>query len=115
MAEFFLYPLNDLGFFAKLKDIHPTTGVVTPLTTGTVTCFLSVGKTSTSTAADPSLSVTAAHIADGKWLIFFDATILTYALLNGLFASTPPYLIIQYPSGFRVYVPLTYVAERPAT
>ncbi len=109
-----LYPLNDLGLFVKLKDINATTGVVTPLTTGTVTAFLATTNTPAATAADPSLSVSATHISNGKWLVFFDAAVLTASLLATHFASNTPYLIMEYANGFRVYHEMAYSASREA-
>jgi hypothetical protein len=40
--------------------------------------------------------------------------VLTTALLDPLFGSTPPYLIVQQPGGLRVYAPVTYATTRPA-
>lgn len=116
MAAFTLWPLNDFAKFARLKDINTSTGEVTDLTTGTITAFFSTTNTPTSTAADASLSMSPTYVtAKARWLIFFDATVLTAALLAAQFGSTPPYLIIQYPSGFRVYFKGEYQASRPGT
>lgn len=109
-----LYALND--FFAKvaLRQVDASTGVETALTTGTVTAFLATGYGPTATAADPALSVSATHLGKGVWLIAFDAAVLTTALLDPLFGSTPAYLIVQQPGGLRVYTPVTYATTRPA-
>jgi hypothetical protein len=116
MPDFTLWPLNDFAKFLKsVKDISPTTGVLSDLTTGTITCFFSTGNLPTSTAADPSLSNTAIHVSGSKWLVFFDAGVLTADLLDTKFAAAPPFLIVQYPSGFRVYFTGEYVASRPGT
>lgn len=112
MSQFKLYPLNDFATFVKLKDISPTTGVVTPLTTGTVTAFLATSFGPTAVAADATLQTTAVHVGNGKWLVFLDAAVLTAALLNSKFASTPPYLIVQYAGGLRVYYVGAYVPSR---
>lgn len=109
-----LYPANDLVFEVTLKDVSPTTGVVSALTTGTVTGFLSATNTPTATAADPSLSVSGTHKGSGKWLIAFDATALTATLLASSFASGA-YLIVTHSGGIRVYAQLAYTASRPAT
>lgn len=113
MADFTLYPLNDFAKYVKLRDISSVTGIVSPLTTGTVTAFLSTGNTPSATAADPSLSMPAVHQSAGKWLVFFDASVLTDALLQTHFANTPPYLIIEYANGFRVYFTGEYSETRP--
>ncbi len=112
MADFTLHPLNDFAKYARLKTISSTTGEVTPLKTGTVTAFLSTGGAPSDVAADATLSMSAIHIKDGKWLIFFDASVLTLALLESKFATTPPYLILQHVSGFRVYYLGDYVVSR---
>lgn len=109
-----LYPLNDFFAKAKLRTLDPATGVETPLTTGTVTAFLATSSGPAATAADAALSMSPVHLGDGIWLIFFDATVLTTALLDPLFAAAPPYLIVQQPGGVRVYAPVTYTTARPA-
>jgi hypothetical protein len=109
-----IWPLNDFALKAKLKDIDSATGIVAPLITGTVTAFLATSNLPTATAADPTLSVTASNLGLGAWLIFFDATILLPSLLDGLFAATPPYCIIVYPSGIRAVVACAYQASRAA-
>jgi hypothetical protein len=109
-----IWPLNDFALKAKLKDIDPATGVVAPLLTGTVTAFLATSNLPTATAADPTLSVTAANLGAGAWLVFFDATVLLPSLLDSLFAATPPYCIIVYPSGLRVAVACATPGTRTA-
>lgn len=116
MADFTLYPLNDFAKYLRLPDINSTTGNVGYLTSGSVTAFLSTTNGPTATAADATLVMSPTYVpAKQKWLLYFDASVLTVNLLNTLFASTPPYLIVQYPSGFRVYFAGEYVAERPGT
>lgn len=112
-----MYPSNDLAITVTLQEIDAVTGVKGPLTTGTVTAFITTSTSPTATAADPSLSVEATHLNNpaGKWLIFFDASLLTPALLDSLFSGTPPYLIVQQANGIRAYAPMEYVASRPAT
>lgn len=113
-APLCLYPLNT--FYAKvaLRTIDPSTGVETPLTTGTVTAFLSTSYAANAAAADPALSVSATHIAKGVWLIAIPGSVLTPTLLDPLFAAATPYLIVQQPGGIRVYAPVTYTPARPA-
>lgn len=109
-----LYALNDFFVKTKLFAGNPATGAVTPLTAGTVTAFLTTSNGPTATAADAALSMTPVHLGDGVWLIFFDAAVLTTTLLDPLFGSTPPFLIVQQPGGIRVYAPVTYATTRPA-
>ena len=109
-----IHALNDFAVKAKLRTMNPTTGVIGPLTSGTVTAFLSTTNTAAATAADAALSMTPTHMGDGVWLIFFDAAVLTTALLDTHFASTPPYLIVQQTGELRAYALLSYVAARPA-
>lgn len=110
-----LYALNDFAVRTNpLRAINSLTGVVSLLTAGTVTAFLTTSSGPTAAAADPALSMTPTHIGGGVWLIFFGAAVLTPALLDLHFAASPPYLIVQQPGGIRVYAPVTYAAARPA-
>lgn len=112
-----LYPSNDLAVTVTLEDIDSITGVKSPLTTGTVTAFIASSNSPTATAADPSLSVSAVHTNNpaGKWLVFFDATVLAPGLLDTLFSAAVPYLIVEQSGGVRAYVEMEYVASRPGT
>jgi hypothetical protein len=116
-----VYPLNDLPFVARLKDIDTnplssTFGRAIDLTTGTVSAFIATSILPTATAADPSFTTTGQHIGKGKWLFVFDGSILLPAVLNTLFGSgTPPQIIIQQPGNIRSYIPnVTYLASKPA-
>lgn len=120
MTTFNLFPLNDFAVRVTLKDIDtnpasPTFGKSIPLTTGTVTAFLATSNDPTATAADGTLTMSPTHIANGVWLVSFDAALLTAALLNTLFSATLPYLIVQKPSGVRVYFDVIYQASRQGT
>ncbi len=115
MAAPNLYPLNDFILKVKLKEVVAGSVSATPLTTGTVTGFLSTALTPTATAADASLVATCAHVSGGTWRVSVDASLLTAALLNTHFASATPYLILQQADGFRTYVTLAYSASRAAT
>lgn len=111
-----LSPLNDLSLSVTLKDVDPTTGATSLITTGTVTAFLAVSNSPTATVADATLNATVNYSgASGKWTITIDASVLTAALLATLFASATPYLIIQRTNGVRVTVELLYSASRAAT
>lgn len=110
-----LYPGNDWAATATLKKIDPTTGVATPLTTGSVTGFFSTSKTATATAANAALSVTMLHLGAGVWLATFQGSVLTFSLLNGLFSAASCYFIVDSGGNVRTYSPVTYSAERPAT
>jgi hypothetical protein len=120
MTTFNLYPLNDFAVRVTLKDIDttpgsPTFGKSIPLTSGSVTAFLATSNAPTAAAADPSLTMSPTHIANGVWLVSFDAAVLTAALLATLFAATLPFLIVQKPSGVRVYYDVVYQASRQGT
>jgi hypothetical protein len=117
MADFTLYPANDFAkFLTGVKDINSSTGALsdTP-STATITAFFSTANLPTSTASDPSLSVNAVWISGNKWLIFFDASVLTYTLLDSTFGSSAPYLIVDYNNGFREYFAGEYSASRAGT
>lgn len=107
-----LFPLNDFAFKIALKEIDSLTGVKRPLTTGTVTGFLSTGSDYSATAADATLVCTLVHLGGGSWLVFMDASILIGSLLNGLFASTPPNFITVQTGGVRTFTPCVYAAAR---
>lgn len=111
-----LYPLNDLNLVVTLKYVDAA-GNIQPLDTGTVQFFLATTNAAGATAADPSLAGNAVHLAagSGQWLIQLDAAVLTFALLNGLFATVPPQLIVQSANNVRGYATLTYVPARPMT
>jgi hypothetical protein len=115
-----LSPANDFGLIANLQDFSRTTGVKFPLTTGTVTAFLATSNAADAVAADSSLSMSAVYVGaqvgrhPGDWLVFWDATDLTLALLDPLFAAATPYLIITYPAGIRVFAELAYLPTKPA-
>lgn len=111
-----LYPLNDLNLVVTLKYVD-SSGNIQPLDTGVVTFFLATTNDPTATAADPSLSGSAVHLAagSGQWLIQLDAAVLTFSLLNALFASVPPQLIVQSTNNVRGYATLTYAPARPMT
>lgn len=115
-----LSPLNDLDRTIELEEINPTTGVRTPMTTGTVTAFLATSPAPDATAADPTLSVSAVHVGGnpkargevnykpGTWLVHIDGTALTVALLAAQFGSATPYLIVSVTGGVRKVGQLTY-------
>lgn len=111
-----LYPLNDVNLSVLLKQVDPTTGKITPLTTGSVVGFLATSNLPTASVADPSLNATVVYTgASGKWLVTIDASVLTPALLNTLFNAATPYLILQLAGGFRVYIQMAYFASRQGT
>lgn len=121
MAANPLYPLNDFLRTLLLETVHPTTGVTTPVTTGTVTGFLATSNSPTATAADASLSVSGVYIGGandfdaGTWLFEIDAANLTAALLATHFTTATPYFIVKMDGAIRVFEKLKYVAARPAT
>jgi hypothetical protein len=115
MADFTLYAENDFAkYLTGVKDISSTTGAVTDTpSTATIACFFATGQDPDDTPADPTLSMNAVWVSGNKWLIFFDRTALTFTLLESKFASTPPYLIVDYPGGFREAFTGEYVSIRP--
>lgn len=110
-----IYALNDLALtVGPLKTVNPATGAKEPLTTGVTTAFLATSNEPTAAAADPTMSVVATHVGGGKWLVLFDASLLTPQLLAQHFAATPPYLIIEQVGAIRAYVECSYQPSRPA-
>jgi hypothetical protein len=111
-----LYPLNDLNLVVTLKFVD-VDGSIKPLDTGPISFFLATSNLPTATQADAALAGNAVHLAagSGQWLIQLDAAVLTFSLLNGLFASVPPVLIVQSANNVRGYATLAYVPARPMT
>jgi hypothetical protein len=109
-----LSPENDLTLLATIKQVNPTTGALEPATTGTTQAFIATSNGPTATEADASLVASGTHTTNGVWLLNFDATTLDFTLLNGLFASATPWLIVTHSSGVRVYAELAYTPARAA-
>lgn len=109
-----LYPDNDYGIKAKLKQLNLTTAEVEALLTGTVTATLHVVRGGA--IAHASLTNTLTHIDDDTWLVFFDASILTDALIDPLFtAAAAIELCVTLPNGFKAWTTIPYARYRPAT
>lgn len=121
MATNPLSPLNDFTRTVLLEDVDAVTGVITPVTTGTVTGFLATSNSPTAVAADPALSVSGVYIGgangyeDGTWLLEIDAAALTPTLLDSLFASVTPYFIVSRANAVRRYEKLKYTPALAAT
>lgn len=64
-------------------------------------CYFATSNGSTAGAAHASLNCTMSHLGGGQWLLLIDGSVLTYALINGLFASTTPVLIAIVPNSTR--------------
>lgn len=107
-----LYPLNDFCVIVRLQKISPTTGERAPLESGTVTAFLATSSAPDAAPAHATLEMTPVHLGNGKWLVFFDAAVLTAALLAAQFGSATPYLIVQETYGIRTFATLAYSASR---
>ena len=114
MSDIPIYPGNDFASLVGFKGVNTTTGRPEMLETGTATAFLATSGSPTATAADPTLSISLTHISHGRWLVLFDAALLTAALMASLFGLTQPWLIAIHSSGVRTAVPLTYTATRLA-
>jgi hypothetical protein len=121
-----LAPDNDLLRTFYLEDVDPVTFATTPVTTGTVTFFLS--QTKDGSAAATALSASAIHVGVtvaatgqyvlGTWGLELDATILTSAVLEPLFGATngnKAYLIVTKAGAVRRYEQLTYATAIAAT
>lgn len=117
-----LAPDNEFDRSIVLEEINTSTGVRTPITTGTITGFLSTGYDSTATAAHASLSVSGVYIGGqlkvtggtatydaGTWLFHIDASVLTKTLLDTYFATATPYFIVTKSSSLRKVGQLTYL------
>ena len=110
-----LSPLNDFVATVTLMDVGAD-GVETPIAAGTVTAFFATSHTSDATAADAALTTSASYTgAGGVWLIRFDAATLTKTLLDSLFVTATPYLIVQLTGAVRVWKKCQYIESRAAT
>jgi hypothetical protein len=119
-----LSPLN--AFFATIyvPTVSLTDGVESGLTTGTMTAFLATSPDPDATTADATLSVACTHIGqavpstgqfpEGTWLINFPKSVLAVALLDQLFETTAPYLIVEHSTSMRVETKLKYKRSRKA-
>jgi len=104
-----LNPLNDLAFLVTIK-VTDDGGSSTPLAANaTGTAFLATSNASTATAADATLVVAPLYTGKpGRFLVRFDATLLTSTLLATLFAAETPWCIVTFPGDIRVAVELMY-------
>jgi hypothetical protein len=124
MSSHTLYPLNTLWRLVTIETVNASDGSTEGATTGTVTAFLAVSNEPDVTTADATLSVAATHVgvADpaagqwplGTWLITIPASVLTVALLDQLFTTVTPYLIVERTGSDRVYEKLHYHRSRKA-
>lgn len=115
-----LSPLNDLNRYVLIEEVN-SSGVVVPVTSGTVTGFLATTNASGATAADATLSASLTYVGGsndieaGTWLFQLDAAVLTLALLNTHFGSTGvAYLIVKKDNSVRRWERLEYVTSLPA-
>lgn len=122
MAVHQLNPGNDLVRTVLLESVDAGTGVTTPVTTGTVTAFLTATSASTATAADPSLTANGVYVggangfAAGTWLFTIDGDTLDPDALDfaTLFPAGVAYFIVERPGSIRVYEKLKVVDARAA-
>ncbi len=111
MSSIRFSPKNDLAFTIPLWDVNTSTGVKTPLTTGSFDVFLAVTDAPDATPADASLVGVATFIsATNRWLVFIDAFRLQdVALLDSLFTDGElAYVILEQTNNVRVAVPVLY-------
>lgn len=109
-----LYPDNDLILEFSLLAPNPTGGGTEPVTTGTVTAFLSITKETNAVPADSALQVTCTHISNGRWRAHWDGAVLTRTLLDSKFAATTPYAHCKSTGDVSRYVELEYLTSAPA-
>lgn len=122
-----LPPWNDKPLLVYLSKVNSSTGAVEPLTTGTIDHFIGTSSDpAVAGPADPAFVGTATYTGQtaldpdtqtlsGVWLVQYDATIFTPALLASLFANAQPILILKQTGGFWAYIPLKYVDRRKGT
>lgn len=115
-------PLNDFVATMILENVASDTGVVTAISSGTITGFLATSDSPDATAADANWSVSGTYIGGandyeaGTWMWQIDAAVLTYALMEAAFGSSKKaYFIVQKTNDKRVVKKLRYRAVRYAT
>ena len=135
MAEVF-YADNDIDYTVPLEDVNGTTAHHDPVTAGSVEAWIVAAASKEAAEAvdttQPGAGIqgTCAHVGVdpvvdaedkplGTWLIHFDRSQLTRAVLDPLFPSgsttAKPFLILDDPAGARVVLDLKYVQVRKAT
>lgn len=110
-----IYPLNDIDLEVELKTVDPETGRVIPLTpdiSPTVTAFLSQSNAPTAVMADGTLFTNCVHTNRGKWLVRIDKAVMLPALLDGLFLTTTPYIIVEDTVSVRAVIECVYFQSR---
>lgn len=123
-----LSPLNEFDRAIVVESINTSTGTKAPVTTGTVTGFLATSFDPEATTAHASLSVSGVYIggqlkvtgetatyAAGTWLFHIDASVLTVALLDGLFLTTTPYFHVSKVDSNRLVFSLDYCRTATGT
>lgn len=108
----YLTPLRDLTLEVAPKHTNPTTGAREPITSGTLTAFLATSNAPSATQVG-SLTTEGVHVGSGRWIVSFNAAMLTEVALSSL--TSTPFCILQMTDEFRDYVTLTYRASAPAT
>lgn len=106
-----LFPLNDFFALVTLNEVTATTGVVTAVTSGTVTGFLSTSDSPTATDV-LGLTATLVHTGSGVWSLSLSATGLTATLLATNFATAEPFLHVELSGGIRAVTPVRYFPSR---
>lgn len=118
-------PLNDVNISVLLINV-PSSGTKTPITSPPVTGFLATSNAPDATAADPTLQADLTHVGGnddgdggtydlGTWMFQLNATAMTIELLDSLFKSTRPWLIVQKTGDRRNAIPLRYARVQQAT
>lgn len=124
IQEITISPKNDRSIIVRLSTI-PSTGTLTPITSGAITGFLATSPDPDATAAHPSLEASLGYVggnSDGNggtyeldaWLWQIDASVLTTALLDPLFLKTKPWLIVVKDNDKRIVIPARYVRDERA-
>lgn len=118
-------PLNDFAFVAKLTRTTAPTGAAVPITSGTVTAFLSAGDNSAeATAFDGDWEVEGTYLTshedgDGHWLFEIDAAKITAEKYDAMVEAATEgdgklYLIIVVDGGLRAFSPVKFARTRKA-
>lgn len=110
-----IYPAQNLPLvFGPLYAISSSTGVQTPLTTGTCTIFLSTTNTSDAVTANAAFSGSATSLGNGYWQLLLAGSALTLARLVAAFGSANPWVLAFHSAGEWAYAPAELIYSREA-
>ena len=119
---FYLVPGNDFLATFFIEEPDPTTFAKVPVTSGAISAFIATTNGPLATAAHANLVAVVTHVGViapvpdgdyplGTWSIAIDGAGLTQAILDPLFATATPYLIVDRVGDVRRYQKVVYKTQ----